>query len=216
MNNLTVEEDSNDESLIKIHGTFMLIAWLFFANNGIFIARHSKDTFSNRIKGTSIWFGIHQILMITTWILTMISIIIMFIGHGFEALNKDKIAENPHSLLGILAIILVFFQPLVAFFRPSKISPYRKWFNFIHSIIGLTCISLGISAIYMTNTLEAAKLDTTLKTLSQFFIGFLIICDQLMSIAKRNFLFILAKIIHMTFIVGTFTMTCIAVLFLLL
>ena len=216
MDSSSLENTSNDESLIKVHGSLMLVAWLFFATNGIFTSRYLKNMLSKRINGYSAWFGLHQICMLATWCLSVISTIIMFVGHGFEALKKDKIEQNPHSLFGILTIILVFFQPLMACFQPQKTSSYRKWFDFMYSLIELTCIILSLCAIFLTTNLEQAHLDTSSKTLMYFFIGFLIICDQVMSIIIKNNLGIPAKVMYLTFIVGTFVMTCLAMFFLLL
>ena len=216
MDSSSKDNTSNDESLIKVHGSLMLVAWLFFATNGIFTSRYLKNMLSKRINGYSVWFGLHQICMLATWCLSVISTIIMFVGHGFEALKKDKIKQNPHSLFGILTIILVFFQPLMACFQPQKTSSYRKWFDFMYSLIELTCIILSLCAIFLATNLEQAHLDTSSKTLMYFFIGFLIICDQVMSIIIKNNLEIPAKVMYLTFIVGTFVMTCLAMFFLLL
>ena len=141
--NPTGDNDS-DRSLIKLHGSFMILAWFFFASNGIFIARHAKDMFprwicSNGIFsiGNDVWYGVHLTCMIATWFLSIVSVIFMFIGHGFDCLKKDKILENPHSLIGIISVLLTFFQPLIAYFKPQETSSNRKWFNLLHSFVGI-------------------------------------------------------------------------------
>ena len=214
----SLNDDDNDNVVIKIHGSFMLLAWLLFASNGIFTARHARDMFSRWTctNGNDIWYGVHLICMIMTWFLSIVSVIVMFIGHGFDCLKKEKISENPHSLIGIITISLLFFQPFIACFRPPNNSSNRKWFNGIHSLIGVCCISLSLCAMIFATTLAAAKLDSTSRTAGFVFIGFLFGCDQIMTITKKNKLIVLGRTIYVAFVVGSLTMTFLALLFLLL
>ena len=49
--------------------------------------------------------------MSITWLLSMISVLIMFVGVGFSPLRAEKLAVNPHAVIGLIAICLTFIQP---------------------------------------------------------------------------------------------------------
>merc|ERR1712136_436069 len=47
-----------------------------------------------------------------------------------------SISEEPHGLIGTIVTGLVLLQPLMALLRPLPSSPNRKYFNWIHLIVG--------------------------------------------------------------------------------
>ena len=205
-------------NIYKVHGSLMTVAWLLFASNGILTTRHGKDMFSNWTcsNGNLIWYGIHQVCMILTWCLCIFSVVIMFIQNGFDALKKEKITENPHSLIGIITTILLFFQPCITCFGLSRQSDFGSWLKLLHSFIDIACIILSCCAMLFATELEKANLDSPSKTVIYVFMGLLFACDQIILMAKKNNLISLAKTVYLAFIIVSIILTCIALLFMLL
>lgn len=69
----------------------------------------------------------HRIFMVTTWTLTMVGFIIIFV----EVQGWSQ-AQNPHAILGLVTTIICFFQPIGALFRPHPGSKNRPYFNWGH------------------------------------------------------------------------------------
>jgi hypothetical protein len=52
-----------------------------------------------------------------TWLLSVISIIVILCERGLEPLDIDRVKENPHAAIGLTSFLLAFIQPFMAFFR---------------------------------------------------------------------------------------------------
>lgn len=118
------------QTLLMLHGSFMIIAWIGATSIGVFSARFMKRVWiGKQLFGKDIWFVVHQFLMCLTWILTIAGVIIIWIDEG-------EWDTTTHSLLGIVATVLCFLQPIVGFFRPAPDNDFRPIFNFMHGSIG--------------------------------------------------------------------------------
>lgn len=69
--------------------------------------------------------------MILTWLLTMLGFILIFVK-----IQAWSDTSNPHPILGVITTIMCFIQPIGAIFRPAPNDKNRRWFNWIHFIIG--------------------------------------------------------------------------------
>lgn len=117
-------------TLLLIHASFMIFAWIGFTSIGVFAARYFKKIWSGtKIFGKDAWFVVHQISMSLTWILTISAVAIIWIDVG-------EWRTSTHSVLGIIATVLCFIQPVTAFFRPSPTDEARPIFNFMHGSVG--------------------------------------------------------------------------------
>lgn len=122
--------DQASKTLVLIHGSFMIVAWIGATAIGTFSARFVKKLWiGKKMFGKDIWFIIHQVSMSLTWILTITAVIIIWIDVG-------EWNTSPHSVLGIIATSLCFIQPLTAFFRPKPDDDARPIFNFMHGSVG--------------------------------------------------------------------------------
>lgn len=118
------------KTMVLIHGSFMIVAWIGSTSIGVFTARYMRHIWSGKqVFGKDVWFVIHQCAMSLTWVLTISSVIIIWTDVG-------EWKTSTHSLLGIIATVLCFIQPLAAFFRPGPKDEARPIFNFMHGYVG--------------------------------------------------------------------------------
>lgn len=129
---LSLSEVSNVSArsvlLLRLHGAFMIVAWIGTTSVGILLARYFKQTWvGSQLCGKDQWFAWHRICMILTWLLTMAAFIIIFVEiRGWSQAN------NPHAILGVITTAICFIQPIGAAFRPAPNSKKRPYFNWIH------------------------------------------------------------------------------------
>ena len=153
--NQTYHEDNSTDyksTFVKIHASLMVVAWMFFAEIGTFTAGYFRTRFPE--DAGVYWFHIHTITMSVTWVLSVSSVLVMFIGTGFGAFVPERLIRNPHAAVGAAAIILTFIQPIMGFLRPAPHSKKRRAFNIIHAIIGYLATPLSLIAIMLATTFE--------------------------------------------------------------
>ena len=92
--------------------------------------------------------------MSVTWVLSVSSVLVMFIGTGFGAFVPERLIRNPHAAVGAAAIIFTFIQPIMGFLRPAPYSKKRRAFNIIHAVIGYLATPLSLIAIMLATTFE--------------------------------------------------------------
>ena len=97
--------------------------------------------------------------MTATWLLTIIAVILIFIEKKTEPLKISSIKTNAHGLVGLIASILAFIQPFMAFLRPGPNSSTRKNFNYSHLSVGKAAMILSVTAIILITQLKSVKLD---------------------------------------------------------
>lgn len=114
--------------LLRLHGAFMIVAWIGTASLGILFARYFKQTWvGSQMCGKDQWFVWHRVFMVLTWLLTMSAFVIIFVEIGGWS-NVD----NPHAILGLVTTIVCFLQPIGALFRPGPNDKNRPLFNWGH------------------------------------------------------------------------------------
>lgn len=118
------------QTLLLLHGSFMIVAWIGATSIGVFSARYMRRIWIGpKLFGKDIWFIVHQVLMSLTWVLTISAVVIIWVDLG-------EWRTSTHSLLGIIATVLCFIQPLSAFIRPAPDHNSRPIFNFMHGSVG--------------------------------------------------------------------------------
>ncbi|CAG4994971.1 unnamed protein product [Parnassius apollo] len=165
--------------LLKLHGSFMLIAWLGSASIGILLARYFRQTWVGRqLGGVDIWFAYHRILMVVTWLLTIIGFIIILIEVG----GWTSTGDNPHAITGIVTVILCFIQPIGAYFRPHPGTKKRPIFNWLHWFFGNAAHILGIVTIFLAIYLQKAELPIWSVYVMAAFVAFHVIMHIILSL----------------------------------
>ncbi|XP_069823662.1 putative ferric-chelate reductase 1 [Dendropsophus ebraccatus] len=134
------------DPVVRGHGALMLIAWMTTGSIGMIMARYMKSAAAKPVLGKAVWFQAHFFLMILTVILTIIAFIMVFVSAG-------DWSGGAHPVLGCIVMILSFFQPIFAFFRPDPKSEKRFIFNWGHSINALVIKILAVAAIFLGLTI---------------------------------------------------------------
>ncbi|ERL92755.1 hypothetical protein D910_10064, partial [Dendroctonus ponderosae] len=140
--------------LIRLHGAFMLAAWLGTASIGILLARYYRQTWvGKQIMGKDIWFAWHRTFMVLTWALTIAAFVLIFVE--LKAWSGER---NPHAILGTLTTLLCFIQPIGAYFRPHPGTPKRAIFNWLHWSVGNAAHIIAIITLFFAVKLTKAEL----------------------------------------------------------
>ncbi|KAK2706518.1 putative ferric-chelate reductase 1 homolog isoform X2 [Artemia franciscana] len=146
---------SRSDVLIRVHGSMMIVAWIWAASCGILFARYFKQTWvGKQFMGKDLWFVFHRLLMVLVWSLTMISFIIIFSEIGGWSSIPSYI--NPHPILGCVTTGLAFVQPIMAYFRPHPGTSKRALFNWAHWFVGNAAHIVGVATIFLAIELPKA------------------------------------------------------------
>jgi hypothetical protein len=95
--------------LAKVHGSLMIIAWVFLASIGIMIARFYKPMWSNRPIGKlRVWFTFHRPVQMAVLALSLLGLLAILIDKGFTWSTSGN--ELTHSILGIIVISLALLN----------------------------------------------------------------------------------------------------------
>ncbi|XP_030063901.1 putative ferric-chelate reductase 1 [Microcaecilia unicolor] len=131
-------------TLLKVHGALMLIAWMTTGSIGMIIARYLKNTVKKSIMSKDIWFQTHWSLMMMTVTATIVAFVLAFVY--VEGWSSDA---GAHPILGCIVMILSFFQPIAALFRPAPKNKRRFIFNWAHALNALVIKVLAVAAIFL-------------------------------------------------------------------
>jgi Eukaryotic cytochrome b561 len=125
---LGTSEDSR--LLIILHGSFMSVAWIGLTSIGIITARYFKMLLGDtKVMKKDIWFRIHQLCMMFTLVLTIAAVTLIWVHVG-------TFRSSWHSIIGMIASALCFWQGFMSIFRPLPTDPARPIFNFMHGSAG--------------------------------------------------------------------------------
>ncbi|GLV40393.1 uncharacterized protein CBL_04193 [Carabus blaptoides fortunei] len=164
--------------LLRLHGVFMLVAWIGTASIGILLARYYRQTWvGSQLCGKDLWFAWHRFFMICTWALTVTGFILIFVE-----LKSWSSERNPHAILGMITTIICFLQPIGAYFRPHPGTPKRSLFNWIHWLGGNVAHILGIVTIFFAVKLNKAELPDWLDWILVAFVAFHVLMHLVLSL----------------------------------
>jgi len=153
---------AKSDLLVKLHGQFMLMAWLGFAGAGLIMARYFKQSWKGKqIFGAERWFQAHRLFMVSAVVLTVAAVVVIVIEVGVTSLNIEHLSTNAHPVIGLLCVILAIIQPIMAAFRPHPGDSGRKLFNWAHWGVGNMAHVFGICAIFLAGNLSKANLSST-------------------------------------------------------
>lgn len=165
--------------LLRLHGSFMIAAWIGTTSLGIVLARYFKQTWvGSQTCGKDQWFAWHRMCMVTTWSLTMAAFVIIFVEIGGWSAEK-----NPHAILGVITTVLCFFQPIGALFRPAPNAKNRPIFNWAHWLGGNLAHILAVVTIFFAVKLAKAELPEWMDWILVAYVAFHVIMHLIFSIA---------------------------------
>lgn len=165
--------------LVRLHGAFMIVAWIGTTSLGILLARYFKQTWvGSQLCGKDQWFAWHRICMVLTWSLTMAAFVLIFVELG-----DWSAARNPHAILGVITTAICFFQPIGALFRPAPNSKNRPFFNWGHWFGGNVAHILAIVTIFFAVKLAKAQLPEWMDWILVAYVAFHVCMHLIFSIA---------------------------------
>lgn len=176
---------SGSSPLVLGHGALMLIAWMTTGGIGMIMARYMKSAAGKPIFGKAIWYQTHFLLMILTVVLTIIAFIMIFAE--VSGWSGDT---GAHPVLGCIVMILSFFQPIAAMFRPDPKSERRYIFNWGHRLNALVIKVLAVATIFLGLILiDKTSNNWMPKVMGGFFaweVLFYIILEIMVHLKKEN------------------------------
>jgi len=168
---------------VKVHGAMMVAAWVCAASMGILFARYYRQTWvGKQFMGKDLWFVFHRVLMVTTWTLTMIAFIVIFIE--LKGWTSIPVTQNPHAVIGCITTALAFIQPIMAYFRPHPGTPKRFIFNWAHWLVGNSAHILGIVCVFLAVGLDKANLPDWANWLLVTYVAFHALTHLILSVAQ--------------------------------
>lgn len=170
---------SASKLLLRLHGAFMIAAWIGTTSLGILLARYFRQTWvGTQLCKKDLWFAWHRMLMVTTWVLTIAGFVIIFLE-----LRGWSQEDNPHAILGTITTILAFIQPIGAVFRPHPGTRRRPLFNWVHWFIGNSAHILAIVTIFFAAKLSKAELPVWLDWILVSYVVFHVVMHLVFSVA---------------------------------
>ncbi|XP_032590447.1 putative ferric-chelate reductase 1 homolog isoform X3 [Drosophila grimshawi] len=176
--NLAVVQDlsGSTQLLVRLHGAFMIAAWIGTTSLGIIFARYFKQTWvGSQTCGKDQWFAWHRMFMVTTWSLTVAAYIIIWV-------ELKRAVWHAHSITGLITVILCFLQPIGALFRPGPNDKMRPYFNWGHWLGGNLAHILAIVAIFFSVKLPKAELPEWMDWILVGFVVFHVLVHLIFSI----------------------------------
>ncbi|KAI6182130.1 Cytochrome b561 domain-containing protein [Aphelenchoides bicaudatus] len=151
--NSSIVGASAQQTLKKLHGALMLLAWFGLVFSAVYSARNLREHWPNTtVQGLQIWFHIHRLLNFLGVVLIIVSVILIFVANSFQWSGPSATASSAantspsslHSLLGTISVLLAILQPFMALARCDKNHPRRFIFNFFHRSAGLLALILAV------------------------------------------------------------------------
>ncbi|XP_017300331.1 putative ferric-chelate reductase 1 homolog [Diaphorina citri] len=163
---------------IRLHGAFMIAAWIGAASIGIVMARYYKQTWiGSSLCSKDIWFAWHRTLMFLTWLLTIAGAVLIFYDVGGWVSGPSQ----THALVGVVTTVLCFIQPIAAALRPLPGSSKRPLFNWLHWLVGNVAHICAIVTIFLAVQLSKAELPEFVDWILVAFVAFYVAIHLILS-----------------------------------
>ncbi|KAK3098085.1 hypothetical protein FSP39_015973 [Pinctada imbricata] len=155
-----ITAEDTDKTMIKVHGSLMIIAWIFFSSIGIVTARHYKAEWpDDSINKQKVWFQVHRACMILVFLCTAASFVVIFLeveGYREIVVTDGRKYLESHPILGIVVTCLTCINPIMSLFRCAPDDKKRPIFNVAHFIVGSAAHILSAITITFGMNLEHA------------------------------------------------------------
>uniref|UniRef100_A0A8D8VZI0 Ferric-chelate reductase 1 homolog n=1 Tax=Cacopsylla melanoneura TaxID=428564 RepID=A0A8D8VZI0_9HEMI len=163
---------------IRLHGAFMIAAWIGAASIGIVMARYYKQTWiGSSLCAKDVWFAWHRTLMFLTWVLTIAGAVLIFYDVGGWVSGPSQ----THALVGVVTTVLCFIQPIAAALRPHPGSSKRPLFNWLHWLVGNVAHICAIVTIFLAVQLSKAELPEFVDWILVAFVAFYVAIHLILS-----------------------------------
>ncbi|XP_014245063.1 putative ferric-chelate reductase 1 homolog [Cimex lectularius] len=171
---------STSKLFLRLHGSFMIAAWIGTASIGIIFARYFKQTWvESSLCAKDLWFAWHRFFMLITWCLTLIAFVLIFVEVGGWVEGNSQM----HGILGCVTTLLCFLQPIGAAFRPHPTARNRPVFNWLHWLVGNAAHIFAVVTIFFAIPLAKAELPDWLDWILVAFVALYVSVHLLLTIA---------------------------------
>ncbi|KAA0189609.1 hypothetical protein FBUS_07593 [Fasciolopsis buskii] len=161
---------------IRIHGSLMVIGWIFCCTNGIILSRHYKQSWKRKgRRNYEPWLIAHQVFNSIAVICSILgTFVIVYFSQDYSNLTPYPVGAHP--ICGFISTALSLLNPLIALCRCSPTSSNRTLFNWIHTFVGLTAFSLAVPAIALgLIVLRSTAVKSSPYSILTVFQGFVIL-----------------------------------------
>lgn len=118
--------------LAKAHAILMILAWILCNSIGMLLSKYYTKMWPNKeIHGRKYWYIGHFNLLALTFIITIISIIIIYVETGGYSEAPD-LPLKAHPILGFIILACILIIPIIAFLRPSEPGNCQNIFNWFY------------------------------------------------------------------------------------
>ncbi|KAK3608988.1 hypothetical protein CHS0354_020540 [Potamilus streckersoni] len=171
---LAAPDSPTGVDLAKVHGSLMIVAWIFLASIGTVMARFYKPVWpESKLCREKVWFQIHRACMVLVLFLVAAGFIVIFVDvRSYSATGGWTDIQKAHPILGIIIMALTLINPVMALFRPHPDAPSRKVFNIAHFAVGIVAFVLAIINIFIGVDVE--KLSTNVVNILWAYVGWFI------------------------------------------
>ncbi|XP_052239128.1 ferric-chelate reductase 1-like isoform X2 [Dreissena polymorpha] len=178
-------------SLVKLHASLMVIAWVFFSSVGVLVARHCKSLVeSETMCGVKYWFAIHRSFMLCAALCVIIAFVVIFIevgGYSQVAAAPGKAFTKAHPILGIIVTALTVLNPLMALIRPAPDGEYRFLFNWAHFLVGTSAHILAVITIFIGVNITKANVNSNVAmAVMGVYVGVFVLVHLAMEIYNKR------------------------------
>lgn len=127
-----------------------------FIATGILSARYLRRHWpDNLLIGIRMWFNLHRAANLIGVAYTICGFVIIFAANDWrwtgprpsQSNKQNREWSSIHSILGLLACVIAWAQPLNAVFRCQKATRFRTVFNAIHRFFGISAFVLAMATI---------------------------------------------------------------------
>uniref|UniRef100_A0A7E4VKB3 ascorbate ferrireductase (transmembrane) n=1 Tax=Panagrellus redivivus TaxID=6233 RepID=A0A7E4VKB3_PANRE len=153
--------NSIEPQLLKVHAILMTLSWMIFFSTAILFARFYRGFWPNStLCGLFLWFHFHRTLNIIGIGASIAGFVCIFVARDWQwvgprpDMNSKHNTSWPaaHAMCGLLACVIVWFQPINAVMRCHPKGMCRPLYNIFHAVFGYGGFILGIAAIMIACT----------------------------------------------------------------
>ena len=118
---------ASEDTLLRTHAVLMVLAWLFFIPVAAMMPRYFKGRWDRQVCGEPAWQGwfvVHALMVLSGALLSLfaVSLAVSLVGVSQFRFTSN----NPHAVMGTIALIFMLAQLLMGALRPHPGHPNRS------------------------------------------------------------------------------------------
>ena len=173
----SLEKKKGGSAALYAHMLCMALAWGMLLPWGVSVASRSRN-----VEGAApgAWFRVHRSLQYIGWFLQIIGFV-MAVLYVEEKAGAHFSANVPHTIIGLIVVVIGTLQPLNAAFRmhppkdgwPNGVVPFkRRLFEWVHKGGGRVSVLLGmVNVIFGVLLVQKYNYSDSLVTIASVLAG---------------------------------------------